>query len=72
MSGDLIECKVHIPRALLERLPNIKSANPKVSSAEDHLKEAFRMYVLLHAAHADGKPFFLGKGADAEKLNMFA
>lgn len=69
----MVECKVRIPRTLLNSLPNMTSANPKVRTAEEHLKEAVRMYALLHAAHDDGKSLYLGADpSNLEKLRLFA
>ncbi|MBY0537859.1 hypothetical protein K2P47_00485 [Patescibacteria group bacterium] len=73
MDNSLVDCRVKIPRSLLDRLPTMTSANPKVKTAEDHLAEAVRMYILLHAAHNDGKSLYIGENIlNLEKLNLFA
>jgi hypothetical protein len=73
MDNHMVECKVRIPRTLLNNLPKMTSANPQVRTAAEHLKEAVRMYVLLHAAHDDGKSLYVGADpSNLEKLRLFA
>jgi hypothetical protein len=73
MYNNMVECKVRIPRTLLNNLTKMTSANPKVRTAEEHLKEAVRMYTLLHAAHDDGKSLYVGADpSNLEKLRIFA
>ncbi len=70
--SDQTSVTVTFPNQLLDALLNMKSANPKVQTAEDHLKEAVRMYALFHTAHQDGKYLYLGENAQtAERCRLF-